>query len=38
LPEALDINAWRQSLCLGVELMAAILAVIALILLCCKHM
>lgn len=31
LPEALDINAWRQSLCLGVELMVAILVVIALI-------
>jgi hypothetical protein len=31
LPEALDINAWRQSLCLGVELMVAILIIIALI-------
>ena len=31
LPDALDVNAWRQSVCLGVELMAAFLVVIALI-------
>jgi len=31
LPEALDPTAWRQSLCLGAELMAAFLVVIALI-------
>ncbi len=31
LPDVLDVNAWRQSLCLGAELMAALLVVIALI-------
>jgi hypothetical protein len=31
LPDVLDVNAWRQSLCLGVELMAALLVMIALI-------
>jgi len=31
LPDVLDINAWRRSLCLGVELMAALLVIIALI-------
>jgi hypothetical protein len=31
LPDALDVNAWRQSLCLGAELMAALLVVIALV-------
>jgi hypothetical protein len=31
LPDVLDVNAWRQSVCLGVELMAALLVVIALI-------
>ncbi len=33
LPDVLDVNAWRQSLCLGAELMAALLVVIALIVL-----
>ncbi len=31
LPEVLDVNAWRQSLCLGAQLMAAFLVIIALI-------
>jgi hypothetical protein len=31
LPEELDVNAWRQSLCLGAELMAIILVTIAVI-------
>jgi hypothetical protein len=31
LPAVLDVNAWRQSLCLGAQLMAAILLVLALI-------
>jgi hypothetical protein len=31
LPGALDVSAWRQSLCLGAELMAILLLVIALI-------
>jgi hypothetical protein len=31
LPDVLDVNAWRQSLCLGAELMAGLLVVIALV-------
>ena len=33
LPDVLDVNAWRQALCLGAELMAAFLVVLALVLL-----
>jgi hypothetical protein len=31
LPEVLDVNAWRQSLCLGAQLMAVVLVAIAVI-------
>ena len=33
LPEVLDVNAWRQSLCLGAQLMAAFLVLVVVILL-----